>query len=388
MKNRKLEAVLLAGAMAVSAFSAVPVFAEETTETETEAESKNEDTEGKFVLEYPEDMQALGYTEPIVLDEVPERVVSLSAAPVLALYELGVNLVGIPNSMVVSWPEELKASTETVSFSVMSPDDFDYESVVDLEPDLVLLGYTGAETAGATLESLGIPVYYLYAGHTVPYESIVGQTNALIDAFAVDEDSIAAGEMIRGRFDALEQNVEAAKEVFDGKTVMVLQSAGTDSHYIQTKNGTLGSMADMIGLTNVFENEGSSMVQLDYEQALDYDPDLVLCVGATSAEEHQKLMETAFAENEEYWDSIPAIADGRVLYLPVSYVSTAGINVVDCINDLIRIVADYYGVEVETQAIEPLLADETEDESDAESDAAETESAEDEAAAETEETKE
>lgn len=388
MKNRKLEAVLLAGAMAVSAFSTVPVFAEETTETETEAESKNEDTEGKFVLEYPEDMQALGYTEPIVLDEVPERVVSLSAAPVLALYELGVNLVGIPNSMVVSWPEELKASTETVSFSVMSPDDFDYESVVDLEPDLVLLGYTGAETAGATLESLGIPVYYLYAGHTVPYESIVGQTNALIDAFAVDEDSIAAGEMIRDRFDALEQNVEAAKEVFDGKTVMVLQSAGTDSHYIQTKNGTLGSMADMIGLTNVFENEGSSMVQLDYEQALDYDPDLVLCVGATSAEEHQKLMETAFAENEEYWDSIPAIADGRVLYLPVSYVSTAGINVVDCINDLIRIVADYYGVEVETQAIEPLLADETEDESDAESDTAETESAEDEAAAETEETKE
>ena len=388
MKNRKLEAVLLAGAMAVSAFSAVPVFAEETTEAETEAESKNEDTEGKFVLEYPEDMQALGYTEPIVLDEVPERVVSLSAAPVLTLYELGVNLVGIPNSMVVSWPEDLKASTETVSFSVMSPDDFDYESVVDLEPDLVLLGYTGADTAGATLESLGIPVYYLYAGHTVPYESIVGQTNALIDAFAVDEDSIAAGEMIRDRFDTLEQNVEAAREAFAGKTVMVLQSAGTDSHYIQTKNGTLGSMADMIGLTNVFENEGSSMVQLDYEQALDYDPDLVLCVGATSAEEHQKLMETAFAENEEYWNSIPAIADGRVLYLPVSYVSTAGINVVDCINDLIKIVADYYGVEVETQAIEPLLADETEDESDAESDAAETESAEDEAAAETEETKE
>mgnify|MGYP004732697597 CR=1 FL=1 len=388
MKNRKLEAVLLAGAMAVSAFSAVPVFAEETTEAETEAESKNEDTEGKFVLEYPEDMQALGYTEPIVLDEVPERVVSLSAAPVLTLYELGVNLVGIPNSMVVSWPEDLKASTETVSFSVMSPDDFDYESVVDLEPDLVLLGYTGADTAGATLESLGIPVYYLYAGHTVPYESIVGQTNALIDAFAVDEDSIAAGEMIRDRFDTLEQNVEAAREAFDGKTVMVLQSAGTDSHYIQTKNGTLGSMADMIGLTNVFENEGSSMVQLDYEQALDYDPDLVLCVGATSAEEHQKLMETAFAENEEYWNSIPAIADGRVLYLPVSYVSTAGINVVDCINDLIKIVADYYGVEVETQAIEPLLADETEDESDTESDAAEIESAEDEVAAETEETKE
>ena len=58
-------------------------------------------------MEYPEDMQELGYTDPIVLDEVPERVVSLSAAPVLALYELGVNLVGIPNSMVVTWPEDI-----------------------------------------------------------------------------------------------------------------------------------------------------------------------------------------------------------------------------------------------------------------------------------------
>ena len=359
MKNTKFQALIMAGAMAASALSSVSVFAEQTTsEAETESavvsasdESKDENTEGKFVLEYPEDMQELGYTEPIVLDEVPERVVSLSAAPVLALYELGVNLVGIPNSMVVTWPEDLKESTETVSFSVMSPDDFDYESVVDLEPDLVLLAYNGADTAGKTLESLGIPVYYLYAGHTVPYESIVGQTNALIDAFSVDDESKAAGEKIQARFEALDQNVEAAKEAFEGKSVMVLQSSG-DAHYIQTENGTLGSMAQMIGLENVYTNDQSSMVQLDYEQALDYDPDIVMCVGAEDAEGHKELMETAFAQNPDYWNSIPAIAEGRVLYLPVSYVSTAGINVIDCINELIGTVADFYGIEVETISVD------------------------------------
>ena len=106
MKNTKLQAMIMAGAMAASSLSAMSVFADETTsEAASEAVSAAEvDTEGKFVLEYPEDMQELGYTDPIVLDEVPERVVSLSAAPVLALYELGVNLVGIPNSMVVTWP--------------------------------------------------------------------------------------------------------------------------------------------------------------------------------------------------------------------------------------------------------------------------------------------
>ena len=123
------------------------------------------------------------------------------------------------------------------------------------------------------------------------YESIVGQTNALIDAFSVDEESAAAGEKIRERFEALDQNIEAAKEAFDGKTVMVLQSSG-DAHYIQTENGTLGSMAAMIGFENVYTNDQSSMVQLDYEQALDYDPDIVMCVGAEDAEGHKAVSYT------------------------------------------------------------------------------------------------
>ena len=88
-----------------------------------------------------------------------------------------------------------------------------------------------------------------------------------------------------------------AKEAFAGKSVMILQSGG-GAHYIQTAGATLGSMAEMIGLENVYENETSSMVQLDYEQALDYDPDLVLCVGATGAEEHKEMMEADFAANE------------------------------------------------------------------------------------------
>ena len=72
MKNTKFQAVIMAGAMAASALSSVSVFAEQTTsevETESVVESvSDESTEGKFVLEYPEDMQELGYTDPIVLD--------------------------------------------------------------------------------------------------------------------------------------------------------------------------------------------------------------------------------------------------------------------------------------------------------------------------------
>ena len=312
-----------------------------------ETQQKGNPGDTAFTLEYPADMQALGYTEPLVLDKKPERVVCLSAAPVLALYELGVNMVGIPNSMVVKWPEDLASSTEQVSFSVMSPDDFDYEAVVALEPDLVLLASNGADSAGATLEGLGIPVYYLYAGHVVSYDSIKMQTEALIHAFGTDAESAAAGEAILNRFSELDASIDAAKNAFAGNTVMVLQSGDAETHYIQTKNGTLGSMLDMLGFENVYENTMTPMAQLDYEQALDYQPDYLVCVGATDAAAHQALMDEAFANNPAYWNAIPAVANGKVICLDVTYISTAGINVIDNIGALIDIMSEHTGIAVD-----------------------------------------
>lgn len=316
---------------------------EENKEQETTTASETQDE--KFILEYPQDMQELGYTEPLVLDKKPERVVCLSSAPVLALHELGVNMVGIPKNSVIQWPEELLNKTESVSFSAMSPEDFDYESVVALNPDLVLLTSSGADTAGKKLNEFNINIYYIKGGHTVSYDSVKMQTEALIKAFGTGE-AAAAGEAIMQRFADLEADVELAKQAFAGKKVMVLQSSGERGHYIQTKGGTLGSMLDMIGFENVYTNEESPMMKLDMEQALDYKPDYVVCVGGSSAEEHKKVMEEAFKANPEYWNAIAAIKDGNVVYMDVEYVATTGINVIKNISDLIETMSSHSGIAV------------------------------------------
>ena len=290
-----------------------------------------------ITLEYPANMQEKGYTEPLTLTSAPQRVVCMSSTPVLALHEMGVPMVAIPASSVVDWPEDLAASAQQLQLSHNT--NFDIETVVALEPDLVILGYTSQETYGAVLEGAGIPVYYVDAGHTVSYDSILSQTQALVDAFGADTE---VGADILQRFDDLEARLEDVRAQLEGKTVMVLQSS-PPTHYIQTSAGTLGSMAEMLGLTNVYENDASSMAQLDYETALSYDPDLVLCVGMSkTGEEHRALMEEDFANNPDYWNSIPAIAAGDVLYLPVSYISSAGINVVDNINALADIVLNHF----------------------------------------------
>ena len=182
----------------------------------------------------------------------------------------------------------------------------------------------------------------MFAGHTVSYDNIKNQTAALTSAFSVDEASIAKAEEIMSRFIALEERLAVVQPVYAGKKVMVLQSGDASNHYIQTARGTLASMAAMMGFENVYENEASSMAKLDFEQALDYNPELVLCVGSGTAQEHQALMEQAYSENEAYWYSIDAIKNGDVIYLPVEFCSTAGIHVVDSINTLIDCIEAFY----------------------------------------------
>ena len=305
---------------------------------DTAAEAGESEAEPAGVtIEYPANMQQRGYTEPVVLEAMPQRVACLSSSPVLALYEMGVPMIAIPASSVVEWPEDLAATAEQLQMSHNT--NFDVETVIALEPDLVIMGYTSQETYGNVVSDAGIPVYYVDAGHTVPYDSIKMQTEALVNAFGADSE---AGAAMLQRFDDLEARLEDARAQLEGKTVMVLQSS-PPTHYIQTSDGTLGSMAEMIGLSNVYENDASSMAQIDYETALSYDPDLVLCVGMSeTGEGHQELMEADFANNPEYWNSIDAIANGDILYLPVRFVSSAGINVVDNIGELADLVLAHF----------------------------------------------
>lgn len=317
---KKLMSILLS--LTLLMFSAAAAFAE-----------ANE----TVILEYPATLQAMGYTEPVVLESRPQRVVVMSTAPVLALYELGVNMIAIPRTSVVAWPEDLAASAEQMAVTMNSS--FDIETVVAMEPDLVIMGYTSQDTYGVVLEAVGIPVYYVDAGHTVSYESIKAQTQVLIDAFAPGSET---GAEIMQRFTDLENRLAALSAKLEGKTCMVLQSS-PPSHYIQTADGTLGSMCRMIGLTNVYENETSSMVQIDYELALDYDPDVVLAVGmSATVEEHQALMLEDFENNHDYWYAIEAIANGDMICLPVAYCSTAGINVIDNINSLADLIEAHF----------------------------------------------
>lgn len=290
--------------------------------------SSGESVEQGFTLEYTEIMKQQGFTEPIVLDSKPERVVCVSTSTTPLLFEVGASLVGIPTSSVFETPSDY---TGEKLQSLMS-DDFNIETVVALNPDLVIIPSSSKEQYGDALESSNIPVYYTNSGHSATYESVVQEAEVIINAFGKDSD---AAKKVLQSFDDLEKKMEESKKVLEGKKVMILAT----TQYIQSKSGTAGSMADMIGLTNVYENEQSGMVPLDQETTLGYDPDIILAIGSSTVEEDNKaVFEAEFAKNSEYWGSFEAIKNDKIVYLPSSYMPSTGIGVVKQISDLIDFV--------------------------------------------------
>ncbi len=326
---------------------------EETSETkEREVQVKAAGEEGTeavkdtaFILEYPSHMQAEGFTEPLILDEYPENIVTLSTYPVLTLLEMGVKLAAVPATKVIEYPPNYDA----IILPGMMSEQFDIEQVVALEPDLVIVPSSVRETYEPMFAAAEIPVYYVAMTSTTTdvYSLIKEQTQVFVDAFSVEEESAANGKAVMERFDGVEERFVEIAELVDGKKVLAITVAGEKAIYLNKETSTLGCMLDLCGFENVCSTEepattGHSMNQLDLEIALEYTPDVIFITGSGTLEENKALMEKIYASNPEYWDSMEAFKEGDVFYLPSSYVSTAGINIITNMENLMNMIEEKY----------------------------------------------
>ena len=306
------------------------------TPTAKAVEQKPEVTE--FSIAYPSHMADYGYTGSLVLSEEPETIVSLSTYPVLTLFAMDVELAAVPSTKVITYPEDFKG---TILPGMMS-DTFDIEMIVSLEPDLVLMPVTSAQQYGLMLEDLEIPVYYvaMTSQNMDVYSLIKEQTEALVNAFSTSEEKKTLGDAVMERFAASDAALTQIAEQMAGKTVMSITVSGETSIYMNSETSTLGCMLKLCGLENVYmpmgdAGAGHSMGRMDMEKSLEYDPDLIVVCGSSTLEDNKALMDAIYALNPEYWDSYEAFKERRVIYLPSSYVSTAGINIINNITDLI-----------------------------------------------------
>ena len=241
----------------------------------------------------------------VTFDKKPERIVVTSASFLDPLYAVGGSVVGRPDSKS-KIPDAAKEVT-----SIGRVYQIDAEKIIALTPDLVILNKGMNEKLVETLAANNIKTLVI---DMKSYDDVKRE----IGTFAALTGEKAKGEELVRKMDA---DIEAVRTSIpqEKKRVAIIHSTGQGLS-VQLD----GSIARNIANILVWENTAAGMPALDknpdaapysMETLVAQNPDIIFVTSMGEEAEIRASMEAMFAESPA-WQSVGAIRDGRVYYLP------------------------------------------------------------------------
>ena len=229
----------------------------------------------------------------------------LSASFLDPLYAVGGSVVGRPDSKS-KIPDAAKEVT-----SIGRVYQIDAEKIIALTPDLVILNKGMNEKLIETLAANNIRSLVL---DMKSYDDVKRE----IGTFAALTGETAKGEELVRKMDA---DIEAVRTSIpqEKKRVAIIHSTGQGLS-VQLDGSIAGNIANILG----WENTAAGMPALDknpdaapysMETLVAQNPDIIFVTSMGEEAEIRASMEAMFAESPA-WQSVGAIRDGRVYYLP------------------------------------------------------------------------
>ncbi|MCA1588141.1 MAG: ABC transporter substrate-binding protein [Chloroflexi bacterium] len=261
----------------------------------------------------------------VVLDELPQRIVSLAPSNTEIVCVLGAcdRLVGVTD--FDDYPPDVSEVPKIVVQTQV-----DLERLVAAEPDLVLAA--GNElTPSAVIEQidgLGIPVLVLYPESLAEVYADIELLGHALDRRA-DADRLV--DDMRRRVAAVERAVEGA----EGPRTLyeIFHSEGTT--YTAGEGSFIASLLELAGADPV---TGDAEGVLEAEELVAADPELIL-LGTASYDPTIATPEAALEvlRARPGWGELPAVRDGKVIpYLDDIVTTRPGPRIVDGLEALAR----------------------------------------------------
>ena len=241
----------------------------------------------------------------VLFDKKPERIVVTSASFLEPLYAVGGSVVGRPESKTKVPPEAKEVPRIGRVYQI------DAEKIIALKPDLVILNKGMNEKLIDTLNANYVKTLVL---DMKSYEDVKRE----IGIFAALTGEKEKGEALVQKMDA-DINAVRTSIPQEKKRVAIIHSTGQGLS-VQLDGSIAGSIAVMLG----WENTAAGMPALDknpdaapysMETLVAQNPDIIFVTSMGEEAEIRASMEAMFAESPA-WQSVGAIRDGRVYYLP------------------------------------------------------------------------
>lgn len=265
-----------------------------------------------------------GLDRTVVLDEVPQRIVSMAPSITEVLYAVGAGSQMVGRDSFSNYPEEAKVLKEIGG----SDGTYSYEAIADLKPDLVVAAEINTPEQVKAIEDLEIKVVYLSNPTTLDELYDMLKNAGMLTGHSADAEALVTS--LQARVDAVKEKISQSTD----KPVVFYELDGSDPSKPWTlgKGTFLDQLIEMAGGVNAGSVMSDAWGQLSLEQILVQNPDLILLGDAnygTTAE--QVTARTG-------WQEIKAVKENQVYGFNDDLVSRPGPRMVDGLEELAKLI--------------------------------------------------
>ena len=269
---------------------------------------------------------AMGRT--VVLEKKPERIVVTSASFLEPLHEVGGDVVGRPDSKT-QMPDYAKEKA-----SVGKVYQIDLEKVLACEPDLVIINKGMNEKLVGSLEESGVKTIVV---DMKSYDDV----KQMVQIFAQVTGDAAKGDTLVKAMD--EKIAAVVKKVPQEKHRVAILHSTNQGLTVQLDGSIAGSVTKMLGWENVASGQtplekNPDAAPYSLETLVQENPEIIFVTSMGKIEEIKAAMEQTIAENPA-WQTIPAIQQGRLYYLPQDlFLLSPGIHYPEAVETMAKLV--------------------------------------------------
>ena len=242
----------------------------------------------------------------------PPKVVTVSPSATQAVYAAGAGSCLLANSRYCDYPLEARGKPKIGGIL-----DLDYEKIVSLKPDIVIMPDISDSRVSQRLESLGIKCFFV---HNEGFEHIADDVRLIGKLFNSESESERAAAEFEKVVDRISREIIGA-----GKRALFMFfgniAAGSGSY--------VDGIMKLMGLENCAAKSGRAWPALSREFILASGVE-VLFVELAPGENPDAIL--AKYKNDPVWGTSPAIAKGNVCFVPREFIVVPSLRIVEAMN--------------------------------------------------------
>ena len=250
------------------------------------------------------------YGEAIDLDRQPERVISLAPNLTEIVCFLGGENRLVARTDYCDYPPSVRTLP-----SVGTLGSYNYEQIVALKPDLVLMMTFDGSSRGEydRLKALGLR----------PFALSEGMIDRVIDGIDTVGNILGLQEVAAARTDSLRAIVKGIRGRADSSTPVTTFIVIDKSPLMTTSGGFIGSLVEAAGGENIAKDDPIAYPLYSRELLMRKRPDIIL-IPATSDDISAELLEL-YPE----WEQLQAEGKARLRTVPVNLIARPGPRIVE-----------------------------------------------------------